>query len=292
MRNKNLYLTVSIFLLPFVIFYTIFTVAPIFQGIYISFHKWGIMGSQSFLGLDNFIKAFHDKYFIGALKNTLIFVLYTVPSMLIVTFTLAYWANRKVGYNRILRISYYLPSVLSVSVISLLTVYMASPYTGFLNQTLQFLKIIPKGVEPQWLLNLNLVWITIVVATVWWTTGLSFLLFYAALQDIPVQLYEASDIDGATSTRKVFNITIPILKPTFLLVFFLQVIACFKVFGQIYLITGGGPANSTRPIIQYIYETAFEKNKFGYGSAMSYILFLILLIFTVLKVKFQNQSEV
>lgn len=291
MKKQNTFLVVFLFVFPFFILYTIFTILPIFQGMIISLSKWGLMGKQKFVGFENYFKAFKDKYFVETILNTLVFVILTVPSMIIVSFSLAYWANREVRYKRILRICYYLPSVLSVSVISVITVYMASPYMGFVNQFLHHFNLIGDTVNPQWLLDIKLAWLTIVSATVWWTTGFSMLLFIAGLQDIPSQLYEVADLDGASSVRKLFSITIPILKPIFLLVFFLQVVGSFKVFGQIYLTTKGGPGTATRPIIQYIYQTAFVKNKFGYGAAMSYLLFLILLVFTIFQLKYQRNME-
>ena len=142
-----------------------------------------------------------------------------------------------------------------------------------------------------WLTDSVLVWVTVVVTTVWWTLGFSMLLFLSALQDIPKQLYEAAELDGASSVRKMFSVTIPILRPTFALVLFLQVIASFKVFGQIYLISGGGPGTITRPIIQYIYTTAFTRNNLGYASAISYALFLILIVFSVMQMHIQNKKD-
>ena len=119
--------------------------------------------------------------------------------------------------------------------------------------------------------------------TIWWTVGFSMLLYLSALQDISPQIYEAASIDGATKRQQLFSIVLPLLKPTTYLVVLLQVIACFKVFGQIYMITVGGPAGSTRPLIQYVYETAFKKNNMGYAAAMSYVLFLILVVLTIVQ---------
>jgi multiple sugar transport system permease protein len=137
----------------------------------------------------------------------------------------------------------------------------------------------------------NLVWATISSMTVWWTVGFSMMLFLSALQDISPQVLEAADIDGASKRQQLFSIVLPLLKPTTWLVVLLQVIACFKVFGQIYMITGGGPASSTRPLIQYIYETAFSKGKLGYAAAMSYVLFFILLIFSAVQQVIQKKGE-
>ena len=127
--------------------------------------------------------------------------------------------------------------------------------------------------------------------TVWWTIGFPMLLYLSALQDISYDIYEAASIDGATKRQQLFRIVLPLLKPTTWLVVLLQMIACFKVFGQIYMITGGGPASSTRPMIQYIYENAFEKNNMGYAAAMSYVLFGILLILSLAQQLLSRRGE-
>ncbi len=290
-REGKVWLTVLLFVLPFAVLYSIFTIWPVIQGINVSLHKWGLMGKQSFVGFANYKKFLHDKFFWQSLKNTTLFVVYSAPLIVVVAFVLAVFANRPSRAKTFLRASYYLPSVLSVSVVSYITIYMASPYMGFLNQLLHTLRILPGNVEPMWMSDTHLAWVTIVVTTVWWTVGFSMLLFLSALQDIPDQLYEAAKLDGASGFRTMMSITIPILKPTFILVLYLQIIASFKVFGQIYLITRGGPGSATRPIIQYIYEAAFTKNKLGYASAMSYALFFILIIFTILRMRIQNKKD-
>lgn len=278
------------FLLPFTVFYILFTIWPVIQGFYVSLYKWGLMGKIKFVGTANYTRFLKDKFFWQSLGNTATFVAVSVPLLVILALVLALLANRTSKLKRFYRASFYLPNILSVSVISFITIYMASPYMGFINGLLHTLKVIPANVEPQWLSNSNLTWVTIAVATVWWTVGFSMLLYISALQDIPDQLYEAAKIDGASKSRQLFRITIPLLAPTTSLVLLLQMIASFKVFGQIFLITRGGPGTLTRPLIQYIYETAFTKNDLGYASAMSYALFLILVVLSVIQIRLQNRG--
>ena len=275
-KKRKTFLVAMAFILPFFILYTVFTIWPVIQGFYVSLHKWGLMGKLKFIGFDNYTKFLGDKNFWGALKNTAFFTLITTPMLVITAMVLAMLANRATRMKKGLRIIYYLPSVLSVSVASFIAKYTFTPYTGLVNGTLHSIGALPKDKELQWLQNPNLVWITISLMTVWWTIGFSMLLYLSALQDISNDIYEASAIDGATKTQQLFHIVLPLLKPTTWLVLLLQMIGCFKVFGQIYMITGGGPASSTRPLIQYIYENAFEKNNMGYAAAMSYVLFGIL----------------
>lgn len=282
---------IVLFLTPFTVFYALFTIWPVLQGFYVSLHKWGLMGKIKFVGAANYTRFLKDKFFWQSLGNTATFVLISVPMLVVLALVLAMLANRPSRIKRFYRASYYLPNVLSVSVISYITIYMVSPYMGFVNGMLHSLKIIPPNVEPQWLSNSNMVWLTISITTVWWTVGFSMLLYLSALQDIPDQLYEAARIDGAGSARQLFSITIPLLGPTTSLILLLQIIASSKVFGQIFLITRGGPGTLTRPIIQYIYESAFTKNDMGYASAMSYALFLILVVLSVLQVHIQNRRD-
>ena len=290
-KKRKTFLVAMAFILPFFILYTVFTIWPVIQGFYVSLHKWGLMGKLKFIGFDNYTKFLGDKNFWGALKNTAFFTLITTPMLVITAMVLAMLANRATRMKKGLRIIYYLPSVLSVSVASFIAKYTFTPYTGLVNGTLHSIGALPKDKELQWLQNPNLVWITISLMTVWWTIGFSMLLYLSALQDISNDIYEASAIDGATKTQQLFHIVLPLLKPTTWLVLLLQMIGCFKVFSQIYMITGGGPASSTRPLIQYIYENAFEKNNMGYAAAMSYVLFGILLVLSLGQQILQRKGE-
>lgn len=288
-RRRNL-VTAFFFLIPFVIFYTVFTIWPVIQGAYVSLHKWGIMGKINFTGFANYQKMFKDKFFWESLGNTTKFVAITVPMLIVLAIILALLANRASKLKKVYRCCYYLPNVLSVSVVSFLTIYMASPYMGFVNGFLHTIGA-PKEFEPMWLKDSVLSWLTITWITVWWTIGFSMLLYLSALQEISPEIYEAADIDGASKTRQLFSITLPLLKPTTYLVLLLQIIASYKVFGQIFMITRGGPGTSTRPLIQYIYENAFTKNDFGYAAAMSYALFFILVVLSIIQMVMQNRGE-
>lgn len=277
--------------LPFLALYTVFTIWPVIQGIYVSLHKWSLMGKVKFVGLENYIHFFSDQKFVDALKHTVIFVILSVPFLVIMALILALFANRPVKIRRGLRIAYYLPSIISVSVASFIAKYMFAPYIGFLNGVLHLTGLLQAGQEIQWLNDTGHAWAVITMMTVWWTVGFSMLLYLSALQDISPQIYEAAEIDGATKGQQLFSIILPLLKPTTYLVVMLQVIASFKVFGQIYLITAGGPAGSTRPLIQYIYETGFKKNNMGYAAAMSYVLFAVLIVFTLIQKSVQKKGE-
>ena len=276
---------------PFLILYTIFTIWPVIQGIYVSFHKWGLMGKIRFVGLSNYQKFLTEKYFWEALWNTTWFVILAVPSIMVAAIVLALLANRDSGLKKLFRVCFYVPSVLSVTVVSFMARFLFASYTGFIPSLLHTLKVLPESTEIPWLLSVPLIWFVVTSTTVWWTTGLSMMLYISAMQDIPDTVYEAAEIDGASKARQLFKLTLPLLKPTTYLVFLLQVIASFKIFGQIYLISRGGPGTATKPLIQLIYETAFRDNDLGYAAAMSYALFLILVVLSLVQIKYQNYEE-
>ena len=290
MRRRTALIALA-FLLPFLILYTIFTIWPVIQGFYVSLHKWGLMGKQDFLGFANYAKLLTDNNFWGALRNTLVFTVITTPLLVVTALVLALFANRPNRIKRGLRILYYLPSVLSVSVASFIAKFVFSPYTGLLNGILHAIGGLPAGTDIPWLTYPVLARSTVSGMTVWWTVGFSMLLYLSGLQDISPDLYEAAAIDGASKRQQLFSITLPLLKPTTWLVILLQMIACIKVYGQISLITGGGPASSTRPLVQYVYETAFKRSDMGYAAAISYVLFAILLVLSLVQQALQRRGN-
>lgn len=276
------------YLLPFFIVYLVFTIFPVFKGFEMSLHEWKLVGKVQFIGLENYKKMFSDPFFWQTLWNTTKFVIYTTPTMIILALVLALLANLNTKLKTFFRASYFLPNILSVSVISFIAIYMLQPYNGFVNTLLHTIGI---DAEPFWLADKNLAWVTIVVVTLWWTVGFNMILFLTALQDIPESLYEAAEIDGATRWQMFVNITLPQLIPIGKVVSLLQVIASYKVFAQIMLITGGGPGGATRPLIQYIYEAGFNQNLMGYAATMSYALFIILLILSIIQLRFQTKGD-
>lgn len=290
-RNRNTTIAAIAFILPFFTIYTVFTIWPVIQGVYVSLFKWTLSGKQNFVGLQNFEKLLRDRNFIQSLGNTFKFVIITTPIIVIFALLLALLANRAWRGRRFLRAAFYIPSILSVSVASFMAKYILMPYSGFLSDFLHTFHLMDAGNEIQWLQDKYLVWVSVVGLTAWWTVGFSMLIYLAALQEIDASIMEAASIDGATQWGKIFYITLPLLKPTTWMIGLLQVIACFKIFGQVYMMTGGGPASGTRTIIQYIYETAFEKNNMGYGAAMSYVLFIIIAVLSAIQLKCTRNSE-
>jgi multiple sugar transport system permease protein len=284
-------LTAFLFLFPFFALYTVFTIWPVIQGVYVSLHKWGLMGKIRFLGFDNYSRFLTDRYFWEALWHTTWFVIISVPLLVVVPLCLGILANRGFRMKKFLRIAYYVPTVLSVAVISRIAGWIFGAYNGFLSFLLHDWGILAPNQEIMWFQDVSLIWVVVTLTTVWWTIGFSMMLVISALQDIPEQLYEAADLDGAGKARQLFSITLPLLKPIIYLILLLQMIASFKIFGQIQLISGGGPGTATRPLIQYIYESAFRQSDMGYGAAMSYALFIILVVLSYLQLRLQRKKE-
>lgn len=275
------------FILPFAVVYTVFIIWPVGEGLYMSAYKWGLMGRQRFLAWGNYQKFLGDKFFWSSLWNTTKFVILSTPTIIVASFLLALLANRATKIRRLLRASYFAPNLLSVSVISYIAVYMLRPYgMGFVSVLMKNLGFTR---ELFFLKDEGLVWLSVVGTTCWWTMGYNMMLYVSALQDIPDQLYESASIDGATASRQLWSITLPLLRPTHLLILMLQLIASFKIFAQMRLITNNDSKFWT--LINYIYESAFSKNNLGYGAAMSYALFLILIVLTLAQFLWSRRKE-
>lgn len=275
------------FLLPFLILYVIFMIYPIINGFIISLTTGDFGVTSKFDGLANYIYMMKDKYFWQALLNTIFFVIISTPAVVIFGLISALIVNSRIKGRIFLRVTFFLPYILSISVMASIWKFILQPYTGLLNGILHQLGV---ANEIYWLGNSSLAWFSILLATLWWTVGFNMILFLAGLQEIDDSLYEAASIDGANSWRKFWSITFPSLKGVIVLVVLLQTIASFKLFGQPWLLTGGGPGTSTRPIVQYIYETAFRRWDSGYAASMSYVLFIVMAIFSFIQFKAMNKK--
>jgi multiple sugar transport system permease protein len=280
-----------LFLLPFLIVYLLFTVWPMIKGVQMSLYKWTLIKRLKYVGWHNYQNMFHDQEFWASLWHSTIFVLLTTPTMIILAIILALIANRNSRLQKFYRSVFFLPSILSVAVASFLGLFIFQPYTGFLNSLLHLVHMLPAGKEIFWLTETNLAWIAVGFLTLWWTVGFNFILYLSAMQDIPDEIYEAARLDGATDSALFWQVTLPLLAPITKTITMLQIIASFKVFLQIYIITGGGPLDQTRPVIQYIWQTGFRKNNLGYAATMSYMLFFILLVLSALQYGLNNRKE-
>lgn len=268
-----------LFSLPYLSVFLLFMVFPLLFGFYISFFKWNILSSPKFIGISNYIDLFSDETFYTSLWHTIKFVLITTPILLLLGFLMALAVTGKSPLKGIMETVFFMPYIFSMTVVATLWAWILQKDFGFFNQVLSiygFAKI-------SWLTSSKIAMWSVSIATFWWTAGFNMVLFVAAIKQIPKEIYESAIVDGSDYLQRLFHITIPLVSRTTILCLILQVIASFNVFGQVYVMTGGGPAGSTRVLVQYIYETGFKYYKMGYSSAMSYILFLIIFIISVIQ---------
>jgi multiple sugar transport system permease protein len=229
----------------------------------------------------------YDSQFWLAFGNTLAFVLMSTPLIVGVGLLLALAMNRSGKWTGLLRTLFFAPYVLSVAVMTLIWAFLLNPRLGLIGAVTEFL-----GGDPiSFLTSTTWAMPTIVFATMWWTVGFNVVLFLAGLQDIDPTLYDAASIDGAGAWARFWNITLPGLSRTMLLVGVLQIIASFQIFGQVFIMTRGGPNGATRVSIQHIYESGFRDFELGYASAMSVFLFLVMIVVSAIQFRLQRSDR-
>ncbi|WP_109211691.1 MULTISPECIES: sugar ABC transporter permease [Microbacterium] len=268
------------FLTPFLIAFLLFLVWPIAHGIYLSFTNQSLTGAGgAFVGFANYAEALTDPVMWRSLGNTAWFTILSTIPLVLLALIMALLVDRGLPGQWLWRLSFFMPYLLASTVISQIWVWIFNPQIGAANAILQWF-----GLEPiAWLQNPATNMYAIVIATVWWTVGFNFLLYLAALQNIPQQQYEAAAIDGAGSWRQMWSITLPQLGPVTVVVVILQVLASLKLFDQAYQMMGGLSSDTTRSIVQYIYETGFVGYRFGYSAAISYVFFAVIVILGVIQ---------
>lgn len=266
-----------LFLIPGLALYLIWTVYPLLYQLYISFFDWRIIPGQTstFVGLANYQEALSDKTFWLAMQNTIAYAIVTVSGQMIAGLALAVLVNRVIIGKRVFRTIYYLPVVTSWVVVSFLFLYLFSPGDpGLINNILTRLGIIDKPIS--WMANAGTAWIAIYSLGIWKGVGWTMVIFLAALQGIPMELYEAAAIDGASEFDRFRFLTLPLIRRTTLFVLIALMIGGFQVFLSVLLITGGGPLHRTEVPLTYMFDEAFGNLHFGYGAALSYLLAIVI----------------
>ena len=269
------YLFVTFFTVPFLLF----NVLPVLFGFYVAFTRWSIVGSPKWVGLENFHHAFHDKWVGIAFVNVLWYGLIVVPSVTIFGLLFALFVNRGYPLSSLARTLFFAPTVVSATVIGLVWVWLLDTQYGLVNYYLSFIGL----ADVPWLTSTRWSLVGVSIASVWWDLGLAFVLFLAALQDIPREIVEAAWVDGAGRWQRFRHVILPHLRPVISMVVTLQFIATLRIFSQVYVMTGGGPASSSSSPIQYIYSLAVVRNLFGYASAVGILLFVLILVITALQ---------
>ncbi|MZD05387.1 ABC transporter permease subunit [Streptomyces sp. SID5785] len=264
-----------LFALPFLVLFAVFMLWPLGQGLWMSLTDRALSAhSPSFVGLDNFTEAFGDAEMWRALWHTAWFTIISTVPLVVVALAMALLVHTGLPGQWVWRLAFFAPYLLPVGVVGLLWIWLYQPDLGLYNHLLDKLGL---G-QLAWLSDESVAMWAVALATLWWTVGFNFLLFLAALQSIPDHLYEAAAIDGAGAWRRLWSITLPQLRRITAVITVLQVLASLKVFDQVYLMTKGGPNNSTRPVVEYVYDVGFTGYRLGYASAISYIFFALVLL--------------
>jgi len=269
-----------LFVLPHFLLFAVFILFPIFRSIYISLFDWKIMlKEQHFIGLANYEALLKDTIFWQALGNTAYIMIFTVVCNIVLGLLIASGLKHSFFGSNFLRVLFYAPGIVSVSVLAIIGIRIWDTQLGVVNY---FVTTLLHGPRVSWLGNPSLVLPALSMTTVWWTFGFPMLVFIAGLQNIPETLYEAAKIDGANPRQSFFYITIPLIMPTMLFITVTQFIAHMQVFAQAYIISGGGPGNYSRTVVMYLYETAWRYFRFGYASAISVVLAAIMIVVTLI----------
>ena len=278
--------TAVLFVLPFILFFMMFWLIPFVYGIVMSVSKYSLVkGNQGFVGLENYIKvlfssSMYNKSFWLGMKNTVVFVIMTTPFLVLGSLALALLLDRLPDRVKgIFRTIYFASYAVSVTAVAAVFVWLMKGNGGYLNNLMMNLGIIDKAIP--WMEQQPFVWVSLTVATIWWTIGYNMMLFVNALNEIDTQLYEASAIDGANFWTQLRYIIFPGIKNVFWFVLMTTIIASFNVYGQPRLMTQGGPGETTKPMIMMITSTIMDRNDLGVGSAMTILMGIVIVLCSV-----------
>ncbi len=264
----------GLFVAPYLVVFVLMLMVPLVIGIRLSLTRGDLFGVKEFVGLDNFIRLAGDPVSRQTVWNTVYSVLLTVPAMTLIGLALALVLNRQTRWAAILRAIFFASTVLSVTVVTLIWRLVLIPEGGLAAVIARAFGQAPVAFLSEQALAMP----AVAVTTIWWGIGLPMVLFLAALQQVPRDIYEAAALDGASRTRVLLSITLPSIRRTIALVVIVGIILQFQLFGQPHLMTGGGPNNSTRPIVLFIYETGWKQWQLGYAAAASQVLFAMIAI--------------
>lgn len=271
-----------LFVGPMVLLATVLTIIPILLSLIVSFTDWNFIASLktiNFVGLKNYIYMFSDEDFTNSMVNNFLLIL-VIPCSLMIALVLAVLINNATYFKDFFKVIYFMPFISSFVAVAVLWRVLYHPTSGPINN---FLMSIGIDNPPAWLADPSFSLISVMIIMIWVGIGFEMIIFMAGLQNIPKDLYEAADIDGASKIRQFFKITIPLLSPTTFFLLITGIVGSFKVFDLIMILTNGGPAGSTSVIVFYLYKVAFIQLKSGYASAIGIMLLIIILIITVIQ---------
>jgi multiple sugar transport system permease protein len=280
-RGRRIDWSAYVFIAPFFLAFVAFQVGPILFGGYVSLTEWGIVDDPKWVGLQNYMRALSDPWVPRIWLNTLKYGLIVVPGVVVAGILFALYVNQRQPGHTLARTAFYAPNVVSVTVIGLVWVWMLDTQFGLVNQYLGGFGVpnVPWLTSPAWAL------FGVGIAAIWWDVGFCMVIFLAALQEIPRELREAAEVDGATPWRVLWAIVLPLLRPAMSLVVTIEVIGTLRVFSLIYVMTNGGPAGASASVLQYVYEQGFLRYQLGYAAALSIMLFATIVVVTVVELR-------
>ena len=279
-KNRTAYL----FLAPYLVIFCLFLLLPAIAGFVISFTHWQILGDPQWAGLDNFAAIFHDNLFWQAFRNTLSFTLITVPVLVAGGLGLAVLLNMRLRGRIIARTVIFIPYAIMVIVVGVLWRWIYDQNFGLLNYYLG--SLIPSMRNTPWLTSIHNALPAVAITTIWWQIGTNTVIYLAGLQEIPQELYEAARVDGANALQQFRYITMPGLYLMHIFVIPMSVISSMRVFGQVVVMTNGGPIGVTYTLVQHLYNRGWINQFMGEASAVGVFLFAVTLIFTLFQMRY------
>lgn len=272
-------LTVIVFLLPSLIPLLAFVVGPMLSAGWTSLHSWNLIGPMTWVGLDNYVHVITDPATHQAFLHTVLYIVGYLPLVYVGGLALALALNTRLRGRALLRGVYFLPVITSWVVVALVWRWLLSPSNGVVNNVLAWFGIVGPGwwADPAWSMP------SIILASAWKDLGFVMVILLAGLQSINSDLYEAAALDGAGWWRRLRSITLPLLSPSTFFVVVLSLINGFQVFDQVYVMTGGGPNDSSRVVVQQVYDLTFRYGQAGMASALSWLLFFVILVITLIQ---------
>lgn len=270
---------------PYLIVFAIFLGYPIVRAVYISLFDWGIFGPNGFVGVGNYVSLFNDGRFWRSLITTVQFAAIFVPLIMVVSVVLAVLLHRKLPGIAIFRTAFFFPLVVNVAVASIAFRWLFEPQAGTINQILRALNL----PDQAWLSQPGWALVAVALISLWGGVGFMVIILLAGLENIPDDLYEAAELDGSTPIQNFFLITLPLLKPIMLIVMILSLIQAFQVFGEVLILTGGGPFGSTEVLTMLLYEEGFRSFAIGRAAAIGVVITVIIAALSLLQFRVFRQ---
>jgi multiple sugar transport system permease protein len=281
-----------LFIAPWLLGFLVFTAGPMLASLAISLNSWSLLSAPEWVGADNYRRLFsEDPLFWTSLWNTAYYVVFSVPLGIVVALSLAWLLNQRLRGMTFFRTAVYLPSITNIVAVSVLWLWIFNPEFGLFNVGLRLV-----GLDgPLWLQSERWAKPALIIMSLW-SAGGSTIIFLAALQGIPGELYEAASLDGAGGVARFVHITLPMLSPAIFFSLIIGIIGSFQVFAQAFVMTGaaqpgaeGGPNNATLFLVLYLYKKAFQEFKMGYAAALAWVLFFIILVFTLVQTRLSRR---